>query len=146
MRTASLLARKWDSQRVADRRSTGTGSGFIWDEQGHVVTNYHVVEDASRCKVTLADQTTWDAALVGEAPDKDLAVLKISAPAGQLRPLLVGTSSDLEVGQKAFAIGSPFGLQGKTERLFEICSERSTCERARSRVVASPRSGYTTDS
>src|SRR5439155_4205299 len=90
--------------------ATGTGSGFIWDEQGHVVTNYHVVEDASRCKVTLADQTTWDAALVGEAPDKDLAVLKISAPAGRLRPLLIGTSSDLEVGQKAFAIGNPFGL------------------------------------
>src|SRR5207248_73240 len=66
--------------------ATGTGSGFIWDEQGPVVTNYHVVEDASRRKVTLADQTTGDAALVGAASAKDLAVLKISVPAGQLPP------------------------------------------------------------
>lgn len=88
----------------------GTGSGFLWDEKGHVVTNYHVVEDANRFKVTLADQSTWDAVPVGAAPDKDLAVLRIDAPVSRLQPLLIGTSSDLEVGQKVFAIGNPFGL------------------------------------
>lgn len=88
----------------------GTGSGFIWDEKGHIVTNYHVVENANRFKVTLADQSAWDAALIGAAPDKDLAVLRVDAPAGRMQPLLVGTSADLEVGQKVFAIGNPFGL------------------------------------
>jgi S1-C subfamily serine protease len=88
----------------------GTGSGFIWDENGHIVTNFHVVQGANRFRVTLADQSTWDASPVGIAPDKDLAVLKIDAPAALLQPLLVGESKDLEVGQKVFAIGNPFGL------------------------------------
>lgn len=88
----------------------GTGTGFVWDEKGHIVTNFHVVGGADRFRVTLSDQTTWDAKAVGGAADKDLAVLKIDAPAGKLVPLLVGTSSDLEVGQKVFAIGNPFGL------------------------------------
>jgi S1-C subfamily serine protease len=88
----------------------GTGSGFIWDENGHIVTNFHVVQGANRFRVTLADQSTWDASPVGIAPDKDLAVLKIDAPADLLQPLLVGESKDLEVGQKVFAIGNPFGL------------------------------------
>jgi S1-C subfamily serine protease len=88
----------------------GSGSGFVWDEQGHVVTNYHVVENANRFKVTLADQSTWDATPIGVAPDRDVAVLRISAPSGRLQPLLVGTSRDLDVGQKVFAIGNPFGL------------------------------------
>jgi S1-C subfamily serine protease len=89
---------------------SGSGSGFVWDEKGHVVTNYHVVENFDRFKVTLADQTTWDAVAIGAAPDKDLAVLRIDAPAARLKPLLVGTSGDLQVGQKVFAIGNPFGL------------------------------------
>jgi S1-C subfamily serine protease len=88
----------------------GTGSGFIWDDQGHIVTNFHVVEGANRFKVTLADQSSWEASPVGIAPDKDLAVLKIEAPKELLRPLLIGESKDLEVGQKVFAIGNPFGL------------------------------------
>lgn len=88
----------------------GSGSGFVWDEQGNVVTNYHVVENANRFKVTLADQSVWDAVPIGAAPDRDLAVLRVSAPASRLTPLLVGTSRDLEVGQKVFAIGNPFGL------------------------------------
>lgn len=88
----------------------GTGSGFIWDEQGHVVTNFHVVENGSRFKVTLADQSTWDAVPIGTAADRDLAVLRINAPRERLKPVLVGTSRDLEVGQKVFAIGNPFGL------------------------------------
>jgi S1-C subfamily serine protease len=88
----------------------GTGSGFIWDEQGYVVTNYHVIRGASRAKVTLADGTTKDGILVGADPDNDLAVLKIRAPQSKLSPLAVGTSGDLQVGQKVFAIGNPFGL------------------------------------
>lgn len=88
----------------------GTGSGFIWDDQGRIVTNYHVISDANRIQVTMADQSTWKAVLVGAAPDKDLAVLQITAPSGALRPITVGTSEDLLVGQKVFAIGNPFGL------------------------------------
>jgi S1-C subfamily serine protease len=88
----------------------GTGSGFIWDKQGRIVTNYHVVSDASRLDVTLADRSTWKAELVGAAPDRDLAVLQISTPAGKLQPIAVGESKNLLVGQKVFAIGNPFGL------------------------------------
>jgi len=88
----------------------GTGSAFIWDKQGHVVTNYHVIKGADRAKVTLADQSTWDAELVGAAPEKDLAVLKIDAPKNILRPIPVGMSEELLVGQSVYAIGNPFGL------------------------------------
>jgi len=89
----------------------GTGSGFVWDEAGHVVTNFHVVRGASSAKVTLNEHTTYDATLVGVAPNFDLAVLKINAPASKLHKLpFVGTSSGLKVGQKVFAIGNPFGL------------------------------------
>ena len=88
----------------------GTGSGFIWDNEGRIVTNYHVISDANRIEVTLADHTTWKALLVGAAPDRDIAVLQISAPADKLHPIPVGESEDLQVGQKVFAIGNPFGL------------------------------------
>jgi S1-C subfamily serine protease len=88
----------------------GSGSGFIWDEKGHVVTNYHVVQGSNRFRVTLADQTTVAAVLIGGDPNKDLAVLRIEVPPQGLPALLVGTSSKLEVGQKVFAIGNPFGL------------------------------------
>ena len=82
----------------------GTGSGILWDEDGHVI------EKAQVARVTLADNSTWDARLVGAAPDNDLAVLRIDAPAGKVIPIAVGESSDLQVGQKAFAIGNPFSL------------------------------------
>ncbi len=88
----------------------GTGSGFIWDKNGHVVTNYHVIQGADAAQVTMADRSSWKARLVGAYPDKDLAVLVIAAPERSLRPLPLGTSHDLQVGQKAFAIGNPFGL------------------------------------
>ncbi|MEW6593956.1 MAG: trypsin-like peptidase domain-containing protein [Thermodesulfobacteriota bacterium] len=88
----------------------GTGSGFIWDREGRIVTNYHVIEEANRVEVTLADQSVWKGVIVGVAPDKDLAVLRIAAPAEKLRTLPVGESRDLLVGQKVFAIGNPFGL------------------------------------
>lgn len=88
----------------------GSGTGFIWDRQGHVVTNYHVIRDADFARVALADHTSWPAKLVGAAPDKDLAVLKIGAPAERLTAVKVGQSKNLEVGLKVFAIGNPFGL------------------------------------
>lgn len=88
----------------------GSGSGFLWDTEGHIVTNYHVIEEADRATVTLADQSTWDAKLVGVARDKDLAVLKIEAPSKMLSPLPVGKSENLQVGQTVLAIGNPFGL------------------------------------
>ena len=88
----------------------GTGSGFIWDKHGRVVTNYHVISDANRIEVTLADQSTWKGVMVGAAPDQDIAVLQISAPTAKLRPITIGESDDLHVGQKVFAIGNPFGL------------------------------------
>jgi S1-C subfamily serine protease len=87
----------------------GTGSGFVWDEDGHVVTNYHVVQGADAAEVTLG-QEALEATLVGVAPDQDLAVLKIRAPRSKLVPIKVGTSADIEVGQSVFAIGNPFGL------------------------------------
>jgi S1-C subfamily serine protease len=88
----------------------GTGSGFIWDERGHVVTNFHVIQGASGARVTLADQSEWPAELAGFYPDRDLAVLKIDAPRDKLKPISIGTSRDLVVGQKVYAIGNPFGL------------------------------------
>ena len=88
----------------------GAGSGFIWDSNGYIVTNYHVISDAPRARVTLADQSMWPAQLVGAEPDKDIAVLKIEAPKHLLPPIPVGTSTDLQVGQKVFAIGNPFGF------------------------------------
>jgi S1-C subfamily serine protease len=88
----------------------GTGSGFLWDRAGNVVTNYHVIADARRAQVTLSDGSTWNASLVGAHPDRDLAVLHIDAPGTRLQPIPIGVSHDLRVGQKVFAIGNPFGL------------------------------------
>jgi S1-C subfamily serine protease len=88
----------------------GSGSGFMWDEEGHIVTNYHVIHNASSLTVMLPDQTSWEAEIVGMAPDKDMAVLRIDAPKEKLKPIQVGSSDNLMVGQKVMAIGNPFGL------------------------------------
>ena len=88
----------------------GNGSGFVWDLGGHIVTNFHVIQGADRATVTLADRSTWPAKLVGQAPEKDLAVLRIDAPREALHPIPIGSSEDLLVGQNVFAIGNPFGL------------------------------------
>lgn len=92
------------------RLPEGTGTGFVWDDQGHIVTNYHVIRAGNRARVTLSDNSPWEARLVGVEPSKDLAVLKIDAPPGKLKPIPIGTSGDLKVGQNVFAIGNPFGL------------------------------------
>ncbi len=87
-----------------------SGSGFVWDEFGHVVTNYHVVKDAIDLVVRLPDLTDWPAELIGHDEDKDLAVLWIDAPRDRLDPIGIGRSQSLRVGQKAYSIGNPFGL------------------------------------
>ena len=88
----------------------GTGTGFVWDERGHIVTNFHVIQGGSGARVTLADQSSYPAKLVGAFPDRDLAVLKIDVPAAKLPPIPLGSSRDLQVGQRVYAIGNPFGL------------------------------------
>lgn len=88
----------------------GTGSGFVWDDAGNIVTNFHVIQNADAAQITLADHSTWKARRVGVAPDKDLAVLRVDAPKSRLHPIPIGSSKDLKVGQKVIAIGNPFGL------------------------------------
>lgn len=88
----------------------GSGSGFVWDTSGLIVTNYHVIAGAHRLTVTLQDQTEFDAEVIGVAPEKDLAVLRIENPPATLVRLPVGDSSELSVGRKVLAIGNPFGL------------------------------------
>lgn len=95
----------------------GTGSGFVWDRQGHIVTNYHVIRNAASAKVSITNvdgqSKSVKATVVGVDPDKDVAVLTVDLPPqdiGMLRPVRLGTSSDLKVGQAALAIGNPFGL------------------------------------
>jgi S1-C subfamily serine protease len=87
----------------------GSGSGFVWDELGHVVTNFHVVQDSDSQRVMLGD-VEYEARTVGAARDQDLAVLRIDAPREKLVPIRLGTSAGLQVGQKVYAIGNPFGL------------------------------------
>ena len=88
----------------------GTGSGFLWDNNGHVVTNFHVIYEADQIEVKLQDGKSYDASIVGTDPDHDLAVLQINAVNLNIPPVMIGNSSDLRVGQKVLAIGNPFGL------------------------------------
>ena len=91
--------------------SEGAGSGIVVDKQGHVLTNYHVVEGAREIQVLLFDGSSHSGAVVGFDPATDVAVLKVDAPAGLLEPVVFGSSSNLRVGQRVFAIGNPFGLE-----------------------------------
>ena len=88
----------------------GTGSGFVWDQDGHIMTNFHVTQQAQALSVTLADGSEWEATVAGAAPDKDVAVLRVKAPREKLVPLVRGTSQGLLVGQRVLAVGNPFGL------------------------------------
>jgi len=106
----ALSARSGDMVLDIGQIPKGSGTGFIWDSSGHIVTNHHVIDGADIVSVTLADGTELEAAVVRAAPEFDVAVLKVSAAANRLRPLAIGRSNNLEVGQKVFAIGNPFGL------------------------------------
>jgi len=88
----------------------GAGSGFIWDENGYIVTNFHVIQNAAGARITLSDHSTWEAKLVGAEPDKDIAVLRIDPSGKRTPPIRIGTSKDLRVGQRVYAIGNPFGF------------------------------------
>ncbi len=107
--TTSALRRDFWSLNVFEV-PRGSGSGFIWDKDGHIVTNFHVIAGASRITVVTADRAEYQAEVVGTDPDHDLAVLGIDAPAKNLVPVTVGSSKELQVGQKTLAIGNPFGL------------------------------------
>jgi S1-C subfamily serine protease len=107
--TTSTLRRNYYSRNTEEIPS-GSGSGFVWDKDGHIVTNYHVIQNADRATVTLSNGKTYQATKVGEAREKDLAVLKIDLPRAELTPILVGSSMNLRVGQNVYAIGNPFGL------------------------------------
>ncbi len=106
--TAQVVRDAWTRNAVLAPR--GAGSGFIWDDAGHVVTNFHVIEGASQAIVKLADGRDYQAALVGASPAHDIAVLRIGVGFKRPPPVPIGTSHDLKVGQKTFAIGNPFGL------------------------------------
>jgi S1-C subfamily serine protease len=106
----TLALRSNPFQMDATEVPQGTGSGFVWDTQGHIVTNFHVIQGADAARVTLSDHAVFDARLVGGSPRNDIAVLRIEVPPNSLRPISVGSSHDLSVGQLVFAIGSPFGL------------------------------------
>jgi len=90
----------------------GAGSGFVWDKQGHIITNNHVVAEAEKIEVTFSDGSTVSAEIVGSDPDSDLAVLKVDVPSEKLEPVTIGDSSQVRPGQLAIAIGNPFGLEG----------------------------------
>jgi S1-C subfamily serine protease len=107
--TTLQRARDLRTRNVLER-PRGTGSGFIWDDSGNIVTNYHVLAGGNSARVTLHDKKSYEARLVGWAPAYDLALVHIDAPRNKLRPIPIGTSKDLAVGQKTFAIGNPFGL------------------------------------
>jgi putative serine protease PepD len=114
--TATSNATQSDSPFPFDQQQGGgaqqaQGSGFVYDADGHVITNYHVVQGATSLEVTLADGSTYDATVVGTDPSTDLAVLKIDAPSSKLHPLALGDSSDVAVGDGVVAIGSPYGLE-----------------------------------
>ncbi len=106
----SIVARRDRMSLDVTEIPQGTGSGFVWDTAGHVVTNAHVIAGGDRAQVTLDDGTTYAAKLIGQEPNKDLAVLKIDAPPSKLKAIAVGRSANLQVGQKVLAIGNPFGL------------------------------------
>jgi 2-alkenal reductase len=89
----------------------GQGSGFVWDTEGHIITNYHVVADATKVEVVFANGRTVEAEVLGTDPNSDLAVIKVNLPASELQPVTLGDSDNLKVGQLAIAIGSPFGQE-----------------------------------
>ena len=106
--TSSTVRDAWTRNLTTIAR--GSGSGFLWDNQGHVVTNFHVIQGASQATVTLANSREYPARLVGASPAHDLAVLKIDTDFKRPTPVPVGTSNNLRVGQHVYAIGNPFGL------------------------------------
>jgi S1-C subfamily serine protease len=107
--TSTARQMNWFSMEATEVPQ-GSGSGFIWDDQGAIVTNYHVIASGGNLSVTLSDGTSFPAEVVGAEPNKDIAVLRIKAPREKLKAVSIGLSDQLIVGQKVLAIGNPFGL------------------------------------
>ena len=117
-----------DAINNKDPLESSNGSGFVFDTKGHIVTNNHVIAGSDKILVTLADETTAPAEVIGTDPGSDLAVLKITAPPEMLQPIELGDSKSLQVGQRAIAIGNPFGLE-RTVTTGVISSLRRTLNR-----------------
>lgn len=113
----------------------GAGSGAILDREGHILTNHHVIDDATNIKVTLSNDHTYDAEVVGADAEYDIAVLKIDPQGEPLTPIKLGHSSNLRVGQKAYALGNPFGLDGTLTTGILSSLNRSLPSRVDSRVM-----------
>jgi S1-C subfamily serine protease len=111
IRVVQLASNSGPGQDSSTPSGEALGSGFVYDAEGHIVTNYHVVEGADKIEVTFSDGTVVPAEVVGSDPDSDLAVIKVDLPAG-ITPLTMGDSTKVEVGQLAIAIGNPYGLSG----------------------------------
>jgi S1-C subfamily serine protease len=109
--TTQVLRRSFFFEIIPEE---GAGSGFVLDKEGHILTNYHVIQGAQRIEVTFIDETTLPAKVVGADPRNDIAVLQVEAPPELLAPVELGTSANLQVGQRAIAIGNPFGQFGGT--------------------------------
>jgi S1-C subfamily serine protease len=108
IRNVQVVYNPW--MRDTTEVQQGTGSGFVWDRSGHIVTNFHVVRGGERFIVTFADGESYDAKFIGGDANKDLAVLQVDTPPAELNPVERGDSDQLLVGQKVLAIGNPFGL------------------------------------
>lgn len=113
----------------------GSGSGSVIDKQGHILTNNHVIEDAQQIEVTLASGKTYPAELIGADAEYDMAVVRIDAPADELYPIRLGRSDNLRVGQKAYAVGNPFGLEGSLTIGIVSSLNRSVPSRAAGRAM-----------
>jgi S1-C subfamily serine protease len=131
--TTRLLRRSFFFEVVPEE---GAGSGFVIDAAGHILTNYHVVEDAERIEVSFSDQTALPARVVGADPRNDLAVLKVEAPNGLLVPVTWGSSAGLKVGQRAIAIGNPFGQFGLTLTTGVVSALNRTLENDNGRTMS----------
>jgi S1-C subfamily serine protease len=107
--TNTLIRRQLFSMNVMET-PRGSGTGLIWDKDGLIVTNFHVIVGANRIIITLQSGNSYDAEVVGLAPEKDIALLRIKAPDEQLKPISLGNSNELSVGRKVLAIGNPFAL------------------------------------
>lgn len=126
-----------DPFRLFQTTSEGEGSGSVIDRQGHILTNFHVIERAQQAQVTLSSGKSYDARLVGRDPANDTAILKIDAPADELFPVVFGDSSRLRVGQRVYAIGSPFGLEQTYCSGMISSLNRSLPSRRKGRIIKS---------
>ncbi|MEZ4658364.1 MAG: trypsin-like peptidase domain-containing protein [Caldilineaceae bacterium] len=130
--TTQVLRRSFFFEVVPEE---GAGSGFVISSEGYILTNYHVVEDAQTVEVNLSDDTTLDAQVIGVDPRNDIAVLKVEAPPELLVPVEFGTSDNLRVGQRAIAIGNPFGQFGNTLTIGVVSALNRTLEGPDGRTI-----------